>query len=86
MNLFSGIFLKYFFFPCDSDLVAGILVLDMQIQDQPLAFAPTFLLLMVVMYFVTLRLCIISAVNINCPKDGKVAEKIQRKIFGDAKK
>jgi hypothetical protein len=41
---------------------------------------------MVVMYFVTFRLCITAAVNINCPKNGKVAEKIQSKMFGDAKK
>jgi hypothetical protein len=58
----------------------------MQIQDQPLAFAPSFLSLMVVMYFVTFRLCITADVNINCPNDGKVARKIRRKMFGDAKK
>jgi hypothetical protein len=51
--------------------VADMLFLDMQIQGQPLAFALTFLSLIVVIYFVTFRLCILVAVNINCPKVSK---------------
>jgi hypothetical protein len=56
----------------------------MPIQGQPLAFALTFLSMMVVMYFATFRLCILAAVNINCLNDEKVVEKIQTKVFETA--